>query len=251
MLRRWREMIFPDLPAHTASQQTDARTKDLHQSAGCRRPQMAVTPAWCAVGAKAVCNRYPRFARSCGVLYERQAPRCKRWRFEEAVWGWQLPRPQGTAKRGCRHDRERVMSDMRHWPRVPITIPIPAPQGLSLDETEQACLRSVNTLWAEQKVPVVAWGDDLDGTELRIPPRIGNDRSEADLGRSAQLAPAPLSRGSGPLCRRVGQQLQGPRRPSSGPSRSASAGARSTTRMPSIERLTGSLAPREHPLRKK
>ena len=56
------------------------------------------------------------------------------------------------------------------WPRVPITIP-PAPPGLSLDETEQALLAVCQHLWAEQKVPVVAWGSDFDGTELH-PPRL-------------------------------------------------------------------------------
>lgn len=59
---------------------------------------------------------------------------------------------------------------MPDWPRVPITIP-PAPPGLPREETEQALFAVCQPLWAEQKVPVVAWGSDLDGTEL-LPPRM-------------------------------------------------------------------------------
>ena len=54
------------------------------------------------------------------------------------------------------------------WPRVPITIP-PAPTGLPIEETEQALLAVCQNLWAASKVPVVAWGSGLDGTEL-LPP---------------------------------------------------------------------------------
>jgi hypothetical protein len=54
------------------------------------------------------------------------------------------------------------------WPRVPITIP-PAPAGLSREDTEQALLAVCRPLWAASKVPVVAWGSELDGVEL-LPP---------------------------------------------------------------------------------
>ena len=54
------------------------------------------------------------------------------------------------------------------WPRVHITIP-PAPDGLSTQETEQALLAVCRPLWAESKVPVVAWGSEFDGVEL-LPP---------------------------------------------------------------------------------
>ncbi len=54
------------------------------------------------------------------------------------------------------------------WPRVPITIP-PAPPGLSMEETEQALMAVCQHLWAEERIPVVAWGDELDGLELHPP----------------------------------------------------------------------------------
>ena len=54
------------------------------------------------------------------------------------------------------------------WPRVHITIP-PAQTGLSSEETEQALLAVCQPLWAVSKVPVVAWGSELDGMEL-LPP---------------------------------------------------------------------------------
>ena len=46
------------------------------------------------------------------------------------------------------------------WPRVPITIP-PAPPGLSMEETEQALMAVCQHLWAEERIPVVAWGTSL------------------------------------------------------------------------------------------
>lgn len=63
------------------------------------------------------------------------------------------------------------MSDPHQdWPRVPITIP-PVPPGLSLEETEQALLAVCQPLWAESKIPVIAWGGPDAGTEL-LPPNL-------------------------------------------------------------------------------
>ena len=51
------------------------------------------------------------------------------------------------------------------WRRIPITIP-PAPSGLTFEETAQALMAVCQPLWAARNVPVVAWGSELDGTEL-------------------------------------------------------------------------------------
>lgn len=61
------------------------------------------------------------------------------------------------------------MAEHSDWPRVPITIP-PVPPRLSREKTELALFAICQALWAKQKVPVVAWGSAMDGTEL-LPPR--------------------------------------------------------------------------------
>ena len=54
------------------------------------------------------------------------------------------------------------------WPRVRIPIP-PCPPGLTPEETEQAMLAMCQPLWEAEKIPVVGWGCEFDGTELHPP----------------------------------------------------------------------------------
>lgn len=62
------------------------------------------------------------------------------------------------------------MNDPHDWPRVPLTVP-PRGPGLSMEETERALLAVCQRFWSDDKIPVVAWGSELDGTEL-LPPRL-------------------------------------------------------------------------------
>jgi len=60
--------------------------------------------------------------------------------------------------------------DCTEWPRVKLTIP-PCPPGLSLEDTEQALLAVCQPLWDEKRIPVIAWGCEMDGLQLH-PPRL-------------------------------------------------------------------------------
>lgn len=60
------------------------------------------------------------------------------------------------------------MKKIDDWPRVRLPIP-PCGPGLSLKETDEALLVVCSELWKQEKIPVVGWGCEFDGTELHPP----------------------------------------------------------------------------------
>ena len=60
--------------------------------------------------------------------------------------------------------------ELNQWPRIKLTLP-PCPPGLSIEETEQAFLAICQPLWSEEKIPVIAWGSEIDGLQL-WPPQV-------------------------------------------------------------------------------
>jgi len=66
-----------------------------------------------------------------------------------------------------RKDAEAAVAE---WPRVRLPIP-PCPPGLSAERTNEALLVVCAELWRQEKIPVVGWGCEFDGTELHPPVR--------------------------------------------------------------------------------